>query len=1214
MQAFDWEKAPLDRNILLEASAGTGKTYTLERLVMRLVTEREIPLPEILVVTFTNMAAREMQERIGRLLSEEAGRSTGLKEELLRRGVRDFDRAAVFTIHGFCSRVLQSLPFECGLPPGASVSGEDELTGSLVQDWFRLNEERDDPFLRQGYRAAYEREKSFPALLKKIESLIRSQRLEGDFSLVPGPMEEALLKDLCGNWKESVLLRTSRELAGECRKAGSSGELVALLKGDGLGKGLGDKTGEVFYGELLALDDFDDFSAFLSYLGGRKKAFINRVITARSSEASPASPLGRAFAAWSCELPEILAEEGGAAALSLALALLFEFRCAREVSARRNRERKGTGKLTYNDLIDLVHSLLTGPERKDSLLKTLRNRYRVLLVDEFQDTDRKQWEIFSALFDSPAGIPQVRNFFLIGDPKQSIYRFRGADLNVYLAVRDNLPEDDRYRLDTNWRSHPLLMKGFNTLFASLFGEEGRPGKIGYSPVDAGKEDVPRLLKEGEALPPVEFLAMEGEPANREEAVELWLNTQADQIEALLGSSAFTLEGDPIRASHIAVLLEDNRQCRRIQELLSGKGIPAVIFDDRDIFTTTEVSLPLYFLEAMIGRDRGESIKKLLLSPLAKLTAGELLFLEEAGFLDSLILRFRLYREKTDRGDLIGQFTRFCRLGEEIARFLEEGRFISRERAEYLGENFLVRLMGEKGGERLYTNLRHILEILHREQTGKRLNTGELYRFCRNEMFRGHSDEIYNVRLNRDGDAVRIMTLHKSKGLQFPLVFFGGGLYPSLLKRGDFLSFHRNGENWCDYLQLPGNRVSAGRDEWEERKRLYYVGLTRAESRLYLPLFTKWDDSWLSRFYHISSGGDSGENNPFEADKISLPAGTAHRAAESLRQNQPDVFALCQPLTGGRFAPSPAGKGELTAPVLPDLQLSKRYPSLVSFSSLTEESHGPAVEGDNPRGEDRREEADRDGGTDEDKAEPDAGDPVPTAENLPGGTGLGNLVHTLFEEIDYGLTALSLEEFLASAEADLFIKEKALFYFKAEWFGQYGNAVKEMVWNTLNAPLNRDNSLFLNRIPREERVHEMEFLIRLKEGSEIGLGDFLTPCREGYLKGFIDMIFLWEGRYYIADWKTTRCAPGEESPYDRESVERIMEDHSYHLQYWIYTAALTQFLEKEKDHFDFERDFGGIFYFFNRGMRPDSPGRGVFFTRPGRKELGEFMKPFTGEEA
>jgi exodeoxyribonuclease V beta subunit len=1209
MQSFDWENSPLDRNILLEASAGTGKTYTLERLVMRLVTERKIPLSRILVVTFTNMAAREMRERIGRLLVTERESAEGSREELLRRAVADFDQASVYTIHGFCAHVLQTFPFECGLPPGSETGGDDEITGRLIQDWFRKNENKTDPFLEQGYQAAWDREKSFSLLLSRIERLIASEQLNGSYRLIPGEEEEAFLKEHCCDWEQTPLRLAGVKLGKACRDVGSSSEIVNLLKQDGLGSRLGAKTAGPFYEKLSLLDQFDNFYSLLTFLNSTGAGFFTQLNQAVVSDGQGSSPFTSAFIQWADLLPPVILEEKKSASLIRSLALLFEFRCAREVINQRNRERVRSGKLTFNDLIDLVHSLLAGSERKDSLMGALESRYDVLLVDEFQDTDIRQWEIFSSLFNKPN-----KNYFLIGDPKQSIYRFRGADLNVYLEVRDSLPKENRYRLDKNFRSHPRLLDGFNRFFSSLFGAEGRPGTIGYSPVGAGKPDVPALCADGAILPPVEFLRLEGEPKNRDEAEELLFEALGNQIQTLLVDRSYTLGEEPVRASHIAVLMEDNKQCVRFHKLLSDRSIPAVVFQERDIFSTREVSLPMLFLEAMIGKDRGESLKKLLLSPLVGLKAGELLFLEEKGFLDSLVLRFRIYRDKTDRGDLIGQFYRFCGLGKDIAEFLWEGKGCDRKRADHLGENFLIRLMREPGGERLYTNLRHVLEILHSEQIYKRLNTGELYRFCRSELNRNHGDETFQIRLDREGEAVKIMTLHKSKGLQFPLVFFGGGLKSELINsKAAYFTYRKGQDNIYDHLKGGDSAFRARKEAWEEKKRLYYVGLTRAESKLYLPLFQNWDNIWLSWFYLQISGGDKGDINPFEKSKLALPVETGLKACETLVSAEEDLFRITEAREEERVVSPQEPRPNLKEPILPELRLFGRYPSLLSFTSLTEKY----VHQDHMQDENRAVEADRDQSREELSGDTDQ----LTPESIPGGTGLGNLVHTLFEEIDYTLAALSRDEFLEEEEIDLFIKEKALFYFKADWYKQYGSVVKSMVWNTLNAPLFPDvqtplfskESILLRQIPEEQRLHEIEFLMRVKEGDSIVLNDFRASLYRGYLKGFIDLVFIHEGRYYIADWKTTRCASGDKLPYEKESVLRIMDDHNYHLQYWIYTAALCLFMKKNHPSFDYERDFGGIFYFFNRAMLPDVPGRGLFFTRPERGELIRFLENFTEED-
>jgi exodeoxyribonuclease V beta subunit len=1213
MQPFDWETAPLDRNTLLEASAGTGKTYTLEHLVLRLITEREIPLPSILVVTFTNAAAREMQDRIRGLLLSEARNNQGRKKELLQQAVTDFDSSSIMTIHGFCSRVLQKWPFESGVSLGLEIGSENDLALQSVWDWFRKNDKKNlSPFLIAAYHEAYVLNGDFHSLTVNILNLISGNILKEGGHIYPDENRRILLENLINNWDSSDTRASLNLLAREAREIDSSKTLLSFFNSDEMGEGLGTKRAIDFHEILKISDTSSSFNELLDFLSGSGKSILTRItkILARDTLPRGNVPITKAFLrlvqAYDQEWNKLTPQE-----IKKSLARLFEFYVAGQVGKELEGTRIRQGVLTFNDLIDVVHQVL-GENGRSVLLKAVKKYYRVLLVDEFQDTDQRQWDIFKALFDD-----RDHNYFLIGDPKQSIYRFRGADLQVYLDVRNKLPSDSLYRLENNYRSHPLLLEGFNTLFPTLFSQNSGEDSIGYSPVGAGKSDVPRLCRGSSYSPPCEFILMETGQENKNSAgaQDLWLRSCANHIVSLLNDSSTSLEGTPLKASDMAVLLESNALCFKLQSMLTSRGVPAVIYEERDIFQSKELEMISLFLSGLVNRDRGESIRRLLLSPLVDLTPSELLYLEDYGFMDSLVLTFRYYRDRVDQGDLIAQFTAFCRLGREIARFLFQGGKIDASRKAYLEEQLMERILRTGDGVRIHTNLRHILEILHEEQQRKRLNSEELSRFIIEEKFRKHAQERFHIRLEREGNAVQIMTLHSSKGLQFPLVYFGGGLKNQLLKNvSTYLDFTLNGERCYDFLKDSDHVQRAVENEWEERKRLYYVAMTRAESKLYLPLYQDWDNFWLSWLYKTFTKTQD-HINPYASSAISLEEGSTFKALKEWIRGREHLFRI-EEASGEELLLKREGEQEtiLNEPPALNLNLDHRHPWLYSFSSLTISDHNPG----DILAEDASEGADYD-----DQGEnliplvyPDQDEEI-TPENISGGAALGNVIHRIFEEIDFSLGKLDWDSFDSHNEIDALVLESILFYFKRDWAAANSRIVKEMVWNTLNSPLDGlfegdDFPSSLSALPGFQRLHEKEFLLGVKDKGRVELDGLFHSLKKGYLKGFIDLIFIWKGRYFIADWKTTRCSAGDEDPYCQESVQKIMNEHNYHLQYWIYTAALYLYLTGEGDDFSYKRDFGGVFYFFNRGMTPKRKGKGVFFCRPGEEDLVDFMKKYVEE--
>lgn len=1210
MRPFDWETAPLDDNILLEASAGTGKTYTLERLVLRYITERRLPLSALLVVTFTNQAAREMQERIRRLLilrSKEEEDET--RRALLKEALTDFDSASILTIHGFCLRVLQGWPFECGVSPGLDVSGTDESTPRAVWDWFRRREgEELTAFEREAYRRAYENAGSFESLVSSLIQLVGSDVLRGGGLIIPEEDTRGEWDRLFSQWDSSATARGLTRLGETLSALSSDEEGVDQFKKEGLGKGLGAKTGPAFILGLKELARRETPGDVLDFLSGPGKGVEKRLraVVLAGDLPTPEGDLAQGFVDLAVAMDSDF-QGLSSTAVCLTLARLFELRAAREIGALVERDALARGELSFNGLIEEVHRL-TGPGGRPGLVRALQAHYKVLLVDEFQDTDQRQWDIFSRLFSR-----KDQNFLLIGDPKQSIYRFRGADLQVYLQVRESLPESSRYRLTDNWRSQGGLVEAFNTLFPTFF-KGGRGESIGYEPVGNGNLTVPGLTREGEETRPVEIVRLDaGEEAKGDAPFRIWAETCADIITDLIGNPAYRLGDELLTPSHMAALFETNDQCLHFQRLLSRRGIPALIYQESDVYRTHEGELITHFLGAMVNQDRGESLRKLLLSAPLSLAPMELLALEERGGFDRLVLTFRRFKEEIDRGDLVGQFSLFCRIGESIAPLV--GKESGEERMGELSENLMERVLVSKDGLRTYTNLRHLLELLHREQQNRRFNAQELYRFVKEERYRSHPGEGEKIRLERDGQAVRIMTLHKSKGLQFPLVFFGGGFSGSLLKRNSsYLMFNRQGRRCYDFLRRDDNKRRAREEAWEEKKRLYYVALTRAESKLYMPLFIDWDKGWLSYFYETITG-NGGEGDPFEKEGPNLTPGTAAAHTTAWLAGREILFDLVSPPEVKKERPRKAGQEPIKEPPFLSLDLEKRYPSLYSFSSLTGDAlpHGVDL-----HGEDESSEADRDDENGDLWDEPALLSPEDmTPETLPGGASLGNVVHRILEQIDFSRGSLEYADFDGDRELDLLMEESSLYDFPRDWYSQNGSLLKKMIWNTLNAPLDDLAPAGwlpprLSALDGKERLHEKEFLLGLDGPGKIDFRGKTRSLSRGYLKGFIDLVFRWNGRYFIADWKTTRPVPGEEVPYGRESMERIMEDHEYHLQYEIYTAAFWRFMALG-DHspFDYDHHFGGVLYFFNRAMDPLYPGRGVYYTRPDKQEILRFMEKLPG---
>ncbi|HET6583934.1 MAG TPA: UvrD-helicase domain-containing protein, partial [Nannocystaceae bacterium] len=831
--ALDPATIPLFGVRLVEASAGTGKTHAIATLFVRALVELELGVDEILVVTFTEAAAAELRDRIrGRLRAaigtwadpaaasdpdlarlaatrRDAGRSAGDLERLVA-SLRAFDLASISTIHGFCQRVLHTSAFETGVPLSTElVTDETTLFDTAVRDYWARELYGADPI----HSHHLLREKVTPS---RLLSLARTAMARPDIEIVPKPADPGALPELA---PYAAAYRRLRAVWVEHREP-----LAKLLLGtpklnrvkykvDRVGEWLAKISAFLRPDEAMWQLDVEEICKFTptAIAAGMKAgnpALEHAFFTACGELAQARAPIVAYLDAW---------------LMSLKLGLVD---WVRKELPRRKRAAQQT---SFDDLLQLLCAALRRRTVGKRLAEQIRRRYRAALIDEFQDTDPTQYEIFQRVFaagDSP--------LLLIGDPKQAIYAFRGADVYSYLeagraAVRR------RTTMRHNWRSDPALVRAIDHLFsvADPFLVEG----IEMPHVEARPGATARLFgRDGAPLPAFE-LAMcpnpEPKPLERSVAIADIAARVAADISRLLASGAVIRDGAgerPVHAGDIAVLSRSNAQAQIVQAALRELAIPSVVYGDATVFATPEAGELAHVLAAAAEPTQDRLLRAALATELVGVTADRLLRM------DAEAIGAAPATHAEDGWDHWVDV--FRRLHE-----LWSGRgFVQMFRALLVETGAQARLLALGDGERRMTNLLHLAELLHEHAAAEHLGPAGLLRWYDDQRNANVPTiaEAYKLRLERDERAVQLITIHRSKGLEWPIVycpFLWGGENLFGNDREE-LVYHDPARGHRAVLDLrskddPDKRVPISCGEHERRAeglRLAYVAVTRARHR------------------------------------------------------------------------------------------------------------------------------------------------------------------------------------------------------------------------------------------------------------------------------------------------------------------------------------------------------------------------------------------------
>jgi exodeoxyribonuclease V beta subunit len=1165
----------LDGVQLIEASAGTGKTYTLATLVSRLVVERGLRIGQILAVTFTDAATQELRKRIRERLqlmlslvdaaatpddSDEvalgqallqAHRARGQESDAalklrLREATLEVDLAAIFTIHGYCTRVLREHAMEVGLAFDVPelLTDDRDLRESLAADlWRHYGQDEVDA---EDLTALWSRHET---LAEDLHVLLREP------VLLPLPGAEF---DPATEQARFAQAQTGLQAAWHAHGAPFFDALSAAIEA---GRMNANSYKLEWLAELRqwlvrfsvdpreageAHPKLEKLSAAMLQSGTKKDHLAH----------TPESPMSAAVTAY-LEARDRL----DLVRVRRRAALLHRLREeARVRLAGLKRERRVQ---TYDDLIDRVADALQGPHA-ERLARGLRAQYAVALVDEFQDTDARQWSIFDRVFGHGSQTPAL---FLIGDPKQAIYSFRGGDVHAYLdAARaaDRAPP-----LSRNFRSRPSLLAALGALYAQAGDTAFIDQRIRFTPLQSGGTRADEaLLVDGDPAPALTLWQAPLPPQDERGKRKPWpaavsrtlatgacvaaIHSRLDQARAgrwqVIDKATQALR--PLQAGDCAVLVRSHSEASMIRQALALAGIPAVSAGKWSLFATAEAGELHALLLALRHGGDDARLRTALATVLIGLEADRLAALDHDPVAHrQWLLAAVHWRDRLARGGPLALVSELC------ARQAES-------------------LLALFDGERRLSNYLQLAELLQEARPAVPGVQGLADWLARRIARAGSPDDTELLRLESDARCVQIVTLHKSKGLEYPLVFLPFvGIGRKEKSPGRCCVVHDNKHvrrlHWkLDLPEAPWSEASAAwhLEQRAEDARLLYVGLTRAEHSL-----------WLANGeFHAQ------DRTPLAAMLANPPQLAAAGAGIVLDPGTP--CAALPPLAMPAAAAIPAARRSR--------RVLRHDWWVHSFSQWARTDAGDADAAATVPGSGGQDEAEAVGEIEGGNADFD-----PRFV----GNRYGVALHAALEHADLPAWRDWRAGDAAPGEDAALITTALRQAGYADDLLDDGLALStRLIGHTLGVRL--PEGLRLCDLDAGERRAEIEFQFAMQAVSVealLGLlhahgvvrerhGFGLRQRLEGLMTGLIDLTYRAHGRWYVLDYKTNRL-PG----YDAAHLAQAMAQGEYELQALVYTLALHRWLRfRCGAAYDYARDFGGIRYLFCRGLdaaRSDSPG-------------------------
>ncbi|OCG20569.1 exodeoxyribonuclease V subunit beta [Gilliamella sp. App4-10] len=1137
---------PLTGRTLIEASAGTGKTYSLAFIYLRLllgIGQNSYPRPldvnEILVVTFTKAATQELRSRIRQNIQElriglqqqqhkdpiyqqliELIDDHKLAIQRLTVAQQSMDDAAIYTIHSFCQRILTSHAFESGvLFEQKLISDESQLKLRVTQEFWRHYFTPLDKQLAYLVLATWQ---DPAALLKDITpylglNLNNTNKLNPDIGTT---IKAFYLKnyEIIENVKKSWL--------------DLSDELVNIITQSGVSKQ--SYNSRHLPNWVIKVSAWANSATQTFELPDELKKFKQSVLIEKTKEGKNA-PCHFVFE----QIDDLYTQS-----LDLRSQILMDI--VSVIQKGLYDEKLKHGEMSFDDLIGQLNRALQAKTGK-RLAQSIASKYRVALIDEFQDTDPTQYQIFNRIYDNQQ---PDRGLLFIGDPKQAIYSFRGADIFTYLKAKQSTGEN-YFTMDVNHRSSVSMVKAVNQLFANCnnpFIFEDIP----FLPMDAAKRNQQKSLQVNnqEVAALTAYLLPDGIATNTDYQEHI-ASCCANQILSLLSNSSILIDNEekqrPVTTADIAILVRTGREAEIIQQKLSNYGIKSVyLSNNSSVFSSIEANDVLSLLQAVLMPENETTLRLALMTSLLGQTMTELeQITDDQDRWESLVEEFKQYQAIWQYYGVLVMLRRMMK-------------------KRHLAENILAR----QDGERTLTNLMHLGELLQ-EASNELDSPHALMRWLTKQIVSPDPNlENHQQRLESDENLVKIITIHKSKGLEFPIVWLP---FISMYREADSQFYHdKDNDYQTTYAWLLSDEIKQQieNERLAEDLRLLYVAMTRS-------------------VYHCSIGLASLKKSQSAIN---------HLLKNELRSiaNMANLVEVQLPIENEQYISQ-----ILPSQFLSANEFSRKLSSSWRVTSYTElQKHNHAILAYNP---------DIINDWDELQLEP-ANAPSTDIQydihHFPKGAYVGTLMHSIMEEI----TPDNLDEL-----CNQMVKKLNL---EPAWSGVVTNWMQQVLTTPLHDP-----NLILSQVLMGQHINELQFYLPIRKTVTSQQLDSL--CKQydrlsrlcpkvdfdsvqGMLRGFIDLVFKFEGKYYLVDYKSNWLGECVDS-YNQEALEKVMCEHRYDLQYQLYCLALHRFLKGRLANYQYQTHFGGVYYLFLRGM----PEHGIFYHLPEQAFIEELDKLFEG---
>ncbi|HZJ35772.1 MAG TPA: UvrD-helicase domain-containing protein [Gillisia sp.] len=1095
MANFNPVTDPLEKDNIVEASAGTGKTFSIGLIVLRLLLEKQIPITRILMVTFTNAAVAELASRIRKFIKKaikiietkqvEKGYEDIFKivsncEEdiaiqILQKSLTDLDEASIQTIHSFCQDSLNSFALNSGQAFGLELQPDIlALANDKVKEFWR----------------------------KEITVLPEEFLIEND--ILSLAIFQAAVKESLGGKKLAIekitshdtYLQKNREFEDHVIQKQVS--LIHKIETTSINR-FKEKQ------QKTVIDLLEHAEYFQNWLLSKTTSKYIHECWERIF------PLERKMA---LEIQECGRD----------MITSYFQRCIDYVHINLNKYLVEKQSITYDELINRMHASIVC---KDNLefRNAIRDKYDAIFIDEFQDTDKLQYEIYHQLFG------ENKTLFYIGDPKQSIYAWRKADLHTYFQAKYNIPKERQYEMHTNYRSTKDYIEALENFYSipDPFHTDRSNLNLNFIAVDANDQASSGLIGNDMKFKPLEIYDG-GKVDEIKKKIPLL-------IQELLKKDGYKLNGEQVKNSDIGILVRKNREGAEIKRLLAATGIHAITLDDAQVYKDSVEGKSLsHILEAVLNTSERNILKALINSFTGynSETAANL-------NIEDLLDVFRGYRELWNKSGIYPMMKQFMSDFEVLSRLMKN----------------------ENGNElRILSNLNQILELLQKAETRQDLKPTALYEYL-NKQIGGemNQDDEYQQRMESDEDAVKIVTIHKSKGLEYPIVIAPfldlDTTYRNHIKTLSFKEEIEEGEyRFCIKSLQNKEQEELIKKQWEqENRRLIYVALTRAKYNCFL---FKSNTKKTALSHYLKDA---------DKKKFDLP---------ELKDQKPEDD------TAG-------GTNYSDFKQVTNFELADHNYGKISFSALS--AHGAYLPKEND-------------------GSPEDYDKF-IFKTIPGGVNLGTMLHYLFENID----------FTGEADQHKDELEKLLEGYYPHLKEGLTDGFLEMVDHVLDSRIEiNGEQIHLKKISNAKKRNEMEFDLSIYDLDLRGLKNFdagegieincnlQIGAKEGLLNGLIDLFFEHNGKYYILDWKSNYLGDHLDYYAAGDTMKKALNEGNYHLQYLIYSMAVKNYLEARLPEFDYDKHFGGVIYVYLRGARKGTE-HGIYTNRPSLEQVETLERIF-----